>query len=126
VTLAKDAGAQVISTTASFRALQPAEGIPYRFAGMDRVIAAARAAGLEVRLRLMTMPRWALDDSNGTVRQPPRTDAELARWTRFVRDVMRHVDGEVAFVEVWNEPNDQKYWTTGPDPVEFARLLAAT
>ena len=126
VTLAKEAGAQVISTTASFRALQPVEGIPYRFDGMDRVISAARDAGLQVRLRLMTMPRWALDEPNGTVRQPPRTDAELARWAGFVRDVMRHVDGKVDFVEVWNEPNAQKYWTTGPDPVEFTRLLATT
>ena len=126
MTLAKEAGAQVISTTASFRALQPVERIPYRFDGMDRVISAARDAGLQVRLRLMTMPRWALDEPNGTVRQPPRTDAELARWAGFVRDVMRHVDGEVDFVEVWNEPNAQKYWTTGPDPVEFTRLLATT
>ena len=126
VTLAKEAGAQVISTTGSFRALQPVEGIPYRFDGMDRVISAARDAGLQVRLRLMTMPRWALDEPNGTVRQPPRTDAELARWAGFVRDVMRHVDGKVDFVEVWNEPNAQKYWTTGPDPVEFTRLLATT
>jgi len=60
------------------------------------------------------------------VRQPPRTDAELARWSTFVRDVMRHVDGKVDYVEVWNEPNAHKYWTTGPDPVEFTRLLAAT
>jgi O-antigen/teichoic acid export membrane protein len=126
VTLAKAAGAQVISTTASFRALQPVEGIPYRFEGMDRVISAAREAGLQVRLRLMTMPRWALDEPNGTLRQPPRTDAELARWGTFVRDVMQHVDGQVDYVEVWNEPNAQKYWTTGPDPVEFTRLLAET
>ena len=27
---------------------------------------------------------------------------------------------------MWNEPNAQKYWTTGPDPVEFTRLLATT
>ncbi|MBJ7356904.1 hypothetical protein [Nocardioides sp.] len=126
VTLAKAAGADVISTTASFRALQPREGGSYRFEGMDRVISAARDAGLEVRLRLMLMPRWALDEPNGTLRQPPRSDAELAHWAQFVGDVMRHVDGEVAFVEVWNEPNAQKYWTTGPDPVEFARLLDTT
>jgi O-antigen/teichoic acid export membrane protein len=126
VTLAESAGAQVISTTGSFRAVQPAEGIPYRFDGMDRVISAAREAGLQVRLRLMTMPRWALDEPNGTLRQPPRTDAELARWGAFVRDVMQHVEGQVDYVEVWNEPNAQKYWTTGPDPVEFTRLLAET
>lgn len=126
VRLAKAAGAEVISTTASFRALQPREGAPYRVQGMDRVIAAAREAGLRVRLRLMTMPQWALDEPNGTARQPPRSEAELARWDTFVRDVLRHVEGKVDFVEVWNEPNTQKYWTTGPDPVEFTRLLADT
>jgi hypothetical protein len=126
VTLAENAGADVISTTANFRALQPREGARYRFDGMDRVISAARTAGLEVRLRLMLMPDWALDEPNGTPRQPPRSDAELARWARFVGDVMRHVDGQVAYVEVWNEPNAQKYWSTGPDPVEFARLLGVT
>jgi hypothetical protein len=126
VTLAKDAGADVISTTASFRALKPVASGAYRYDGMDRVIRAAREAGLEVRLRLMTMPRWALDEPNGTLRQPPRTDPELERWAQFVRDVMTHVDGQVGYVEVWNEPNAQKYWTTGPDPVEFARLLSVT
>lgn len=126
VALAKDAGADVISTTASFRALKPREDGPYRFDGMDRVISAARNAGLEVRLRLMLMPEWALDEPNGTPRQPPRSDAELARWAGFVGDVMRHVEGQVSYVEVWNEPNAQKYWSTGPDPVEFARLLGVT
>lgn len=126
VTLAEQAGADVISTTVSFRALQPKEGETYRFDGMDRVIAAARGAGLDVRLRLMTMPRWALDEPNGTLRQPPRSDEELARWSRFVTDVMTRVKGQVGYVEVWNEPNAQKYWTTGPDPIEFARLLSVT
>ena len=126
VALAEDAGADVISTTASFRAMKPSEAGRYRFDGMDRVISAARNAGLEVRLRLMLMPDWALDEPNGTPRQPPRSDDELARWSRFVGDVMRHVDGQVSYVEVWNEPNAQKYWSTGPDPVEFARLLGVT
>ena len=126
ISLAENAGADVISTTASFRALKPREEGRYRFDGMDRVISAARNAGLEVRLRLMLMPDWALDEPNGSPRQPPRSDAELARWATFVGDVMRHVDGQVAYVEVWNEPNAQKYWSTGPDPVEFARLLGVT
>ena len=39
---------------------------------------------------------------------------------------MRHVDGKVDYLEVWNEPNEHKWWPTGPDPVEFARLLSVT
>lgn len=123
---AKAAGADVISTTASFRAIQPAETDAPRYRTIDRVIDAARAAGLEVRLNLLLMPAWAIDESNGSMRQPPRSDEELARWSSLVRDLMRHVRGKVAYVEVWNEPNFDKFWSTGPDPVEFVRLLDTT
>ncbi|WP_372735491.1 hypothetical protein [Nocardioides sp.] len=126
VRLAEVAGAEVISTTASFRSMQPQPGLPYRFRAIDRVLDAAAAAGLEVRLKLMLMPKWAFDESNKTVRQPPRTEGELDRWATFVRTVMQHVRGRVDYVEVWNEPNSQKFWTTGPNPVEFMRLLETT
>lgn len=123
---AKSAGADVISTTASFRAIQPAETDAPRYRTIDRVIDAARDAGLEVRLNLLLLPAWAIDESNGSMRQPPRSDAELARWSDLVRQLMLHVRGKVAYVEVWNEPNFDKFWSTGPDPVEFVRLLETT
>jgi O-antigen/teichoic acid export membrane protein len=126
VRLAKQAGASVISTTASFRTTQPSPGEPYRFVTMDRTIAAAKAAGLQVRLRLVGMPRWALDEPSAGAGQAPRSPAELARWATFVRDVMRHVDGQVDYLEVWYHANQEKFWPTGPDPVEFVRLLLTT
>jgi O-antigen/teichoic acid export membrane protein len=130
VGLAKDAGAEVISTTASFRTMQPIPGGEFRFQGIDLVLDAAVAEGLQVRIKLMGMPAWALDEPNGTRRQPPRTEAELERWAGFVDVLLRHVDRRVGaaldYVEIWNEPNSQKFWTTGPDPVEFARLLETT
>ena len=57
VGLAQAAGAQVISTTTSFRTMQPVEGEPIRFGYIDRTIGAARSAGLQVRLQLVGMPR---------------------------------------------------------------------
>ena len=120
---AKAAGAGIISTSASFRALKPTEDGPYRFDNLDRVVNAASDAGLDVKIRMTWTPDWALDEEPVGARQAPRSDAELARWETFVRDVMRHVDGKVGYVEVWTEPNSQRYWPTGPDPVEFARLL---
>ena len=44
----------------------------------------------------------------------------------FVTELMQHVNGKVDYLEVWNEPNDAKWWPTGPDPMEFARLLGVT
>jgi O-antigen/teichoic acid export membrane protein len=123
---AQRAGASIISTSASFAVMQPHAGEPYRFEGMDRVISAARAAGLKVTLRMVGMPAWALDEIVDGRRQPPRSDTELGQWATFVRTVMTHVQGGVDYVQVWNEPNAPKYWPTGPDPVEFVRLLDVT
>lgn len=125
VRLAKAAGATVISTTSSFRTMQPDEGGPINFEYLDRTIATARAAGMQVRLQLAGMPDWALDEPEHES-QPPRSKAELAAWSAFVTQVMEHVVGEVDYLEVWNEPNIEKWWPTGPDPVEFARLLDVT
>ena len=125
VGLAQTAGAQVISTSTSFRTMQPVEGQPIRFGYIDRTIGAARSAGLQVKLQLVGMPDWALDDPQHA-RQAPRSEAELQAWGDFVTRVMRHVNGKVDYVEVWNEPNESKWWPTGPDPVEFARLLSVT
>ena len=125
VGLAQAAGAQVISTSTSFRTMQPVEGQPIRFGYIDRTIGAARSAGLQVRLQLVGMPDWALDDPQ-YARQAPRSEAELQEWGDFVTRVMRHVNGKVDYLEVWNEPNESKWWPTGPDPVEFARLLSVT
>jgi hypothetical protein len=71
------------------------------------------------------MPRWALDDPT-LPGQPPRSDAELATWTNLVTELMDHVQGKIDYLEVWNEPNESKWWPTGPDPIEFARLLNVT
>ena len=126
VNRAKRAGASIISTSASFQVMQPQPGTPYRFEGLDRVIAAAHAVGLQVKLRMVGMPHWALDEVVVDRRQPPRSDAELVEWATFVRTVMDHVGNRVDYVEVWTEPNAQKFWPTGPDPVEFVRLLDVT
>ena len=76
VRLAQQAGAEVISTTVSFRTMQPDAGGPIHFNALDRTIGAARSAGLQVKIQLVGMPDWALDDPQYQ-RQAPRSDAEL-------------------------------------------------
>jgi hypothetical protein len=125
VRLAQQAGATVISTTTSFRTMQPGPDEPIQFEYIDRTIGAARSAGLQVKLQVVGMPDWALDDAEFE-RQAPRSDAELQIWAKFVTKVMRHVNGKVDYLEVWNEPNESKWWPSGPDPMEFARLLDAS
>lgn len=141
---AESAGASIISTAASWSSLKPEGDRPYDWANLDMVVDAARDRGLQVRLQVMTMPEWATDDpgdlppvvggpppagagpSDPEEWRAPRSDLELARWQRFVRDLVVHVQGRVQYLEVWNEPNTWEFWPTGPDPEAFVRLLDAT
>ncbi len=127
VGLAEDAGASIVSTAASWRDIRPRADRPYNFRGLDRVIDAARARGLETRLHLVGTPSWALDSpAPGSQWRPPLSSSELDRWSQWVADLMEHVEGRVEWVEVWSEPNNQEFWATGPDPEAYARLLTRT
>jgi hypothetical protein len=124
---AKDAGADIISTTASWSSQKPDASGRYDWEAMDRVIDLAGQAGLKVRLTLQTMPRWAQDrPRTRSVWRAPRSAAERARWRGFVADLASHVRGRVDLFEVWTDPNATVGWATGPDPAEFVRLLHDT
>ncbi|MBS41963.1 MAG: hypothetical protein CMH83_02055 [Nocardioides sp.] len=131
VGVAARAGADVVSTTVSWRTVQPRRGATPDWTGLDRVLDAAEARDLQVRVRLIHTPAWALDAASrratdGSMWTPPRTDAELDRWKAFVEDVLTHLDGRAAYVETWSEPDNADRWATGPNAAAFGALLRAT
>ena len=108
VTLAKAAGAagHLDHRVVPDHAARPRR-VDLRFEGIDRTIAAARRAGLEVRAPAHGHARLG-------ARRARRHDAPAPAHRRRARRAgrassetcMRHVDGKVDYVEVWNEPND--------------------
>lgn len=130
VGLAADAGATVISTSVSWRTVRPTRAARDDWAGLDRVVDAARARGLEVRVQVSGLPDWARDGHRGLAgpdeARPPLSDAELRRWGHFVERLVGHLDGRLTYLEAWPEPDGSATWATGPDPAAFARLLTTT
>lgn len=124
VDLAAAAGASVVSTAATWPSLQAAPDRAFDFTALDLVIGTARSRGLDVRLRLDDVPSWAF---GGPAQQrAPVTGPELRQWRGYVTQLLRHVKGRVAYVDVWDEPNIAKSWANGPDPAAYARLLEVT
>nr|MBA2712044.1 cellulase family glycosylhydrolase [Rubrobacteraceae bacterium] len=62
---------------------------------------------------------WA---SGAQTRNVPQNPADYAEFMGFLANRFK---GKVAAYEVWNEPNLKRFWSTGPDPVEYAAMLRA-
>ena len=126
-----EAGASIASFTVSWADLRPRRSEPYDWSRLDPTVDLARAAGMRIRLRVLGTPGWATTGAgagaggSGAAR-PPLTPHELASWSAFVADLLRHLGGRVDYLEVWNEPNDRASWSTGPDAAAYAALLRAT
>lgn len=95
----------------------------YDWSASDRLIDAASAAGLDVLGMLAYTPAWArpvgTDDKH-----PPIDDEPFVDFARAA--VARYGPLGVRAWEVWNEPNSALFWSTGPDPERYGRLLQAT
>lgn len=55
---------------------------------------------------------------------PPKTDAQIAAFGRYVRWMVNHFRGRVEYYEIWNEPNID-YWNPISSPAEYGRLFKA-
>lgn len=86
------------------------------WADTDRVLGAARRAGLRVLAVVGYRPAWgALPDGS----------AAPAAFGRFVDAAARRYARRVAAWEVWNEPNLAAAWSARPSPAAYARLVGA-
>lgn len=105
-----------------------------QLADYDYAVGRARAAGLQVLMPISDgVPYWASSDPEKHV------DAEgERRWNRFyqpanpadygdiVRFVVDHFRAKgVHAYEIWNEPNHEWFWPSGPSPAAYVPLLKA-
>ena len=94
----------------------------FRWAEFDRVVAGARACGLEVVGLLTYSPEWAR--APGTSELSPPVD--VRDFAAFAAEAVRRYEPVgVDTWEIWNEPNLDFYWEPEPDPAAYADLLIA-
>ncbi len=135
-----DADVRAVRLPVRWAEIEPAPG-RYTWAALDRVIEALDTAGIRPLLTLHTSPGWSRHDpppprhwllcADSTAVDParaasaPPTDpADLAD---FATALVRRYRGGVWALEVWREPNLLPNWRRGgPDPEDYARLLATT
>jgi len=110
-----------VRTFVSWASLEPQRGAlsAAQVAALEAGISTL-PAGTHVILDVFDSPQWASGSSNPST--PPRNPADYAT---FVGKLAKRLSGRVAAWEIWNEEDDQSFWSTGPEPARYTSLLRA-
>lgn len=100
--------------------IEPSPG-QYRWDKYDEIVDLYRKHGLQVIARLDRPPGWTRTDN----RFPQRPPDDFNDYGDFVEAFVRHFEGRVKYIQIWNEPNIFPEWGDQPvDPEAYTRLLA--
>lgn len=105
------------------------------WAHYDRIVRLAQETGLELIVRLDRPPDWARQQAlaqpalQAALEQDPDREItgppdDLDDYGDFVYAVVSRYQGQVGYVQLWNEPNLANEWNWAPiDPARFVELL---
>jgi hypothetical protein len=87
----------------------------FNFERLDQYVAIAQQKHVKVLLPLVGEPKWAsarpteIEEGNpvGSAAEP----ADMDDWRNFVRTVAMRYKGKIEAYEIWNEPNENNFWT---------------
>lgn len=97
--------------------LEPERG-RWNFGRLDRYVAMARFNGTDILLPLGRTPRWASsrpDEKSGYGPGQAAEPADIQDWRDYVRTVGLRYKGHVREYEIWNEPNDNGFFSGTPE-----------
>ena len=118
----KDAGSRWVRLNVEWNATETSNNTydSWMLSHYDRAISVSRAAGQKVLMLVSQAPTWASGSSNK--QSPPQNPADYADFVKFLA---ARWAGKVEAWEVWNEPNIDRFWPTGPNAAKYTELLKA-
>ncbi len=118
----KSIGIDSIRLDVNWNWVQHAGRRTYHWSSLDSEIHAVLAARMTVEVIIDGCPPWAaLAGSEHDPTPRPRSAKMFAAWARQV--VQRYAPQGVRDFEIWNEPNDQKYWQPKVNAAFYTKML---
>jgi hypothetical protein len=119
--MAKAAGIGWIKQQFSWEEIEPERKGEFDWAKYDRIVDLAELYDMKLIARLDRPPDWTRENNQFKTRPPD----DLEDYGDFVYEFVRHYQGQVRFVQIWNEPNLSAEWGfQRVDAVAYTRLLA--
>lgn len=120
----KAAGINAVRFDANWRWTQPTGPTTFYWTLLDREVRLARAAGMTVDLIIDDCPAWdAIPNAVGRTSPQPKSVQPYATFAAEV--AKRYAPRGVKLFEIWNEPNDSKYWQPVANAAVYTKLLIA-
>ncbi|HMO58329.1 MAG TPA: beta-galactosidase, partial [Roseiflexaceae bacterium] len=97
----------------------------YDWTFYDRAIPQLAGRGVKIIGLLITAPAWATPFGGDRDGAPSFYPPDAQRFAQFAAAAAQRYRDHVSHWEIWNEPENQLYWQSGPSPAEYAGLLKA-
>lgn len=104
--------------------LEPEPG-RFDWAIYDRAVSRLASSGVNIIGVLNTAPAWATSFGGDVAGRPSYYAPDPAAFARFAGAVVSRYRDRVRYWQVWNEPENERYWQPRPDPAAYAALLRA-
>lgn len=111
----------------SWPEMNPARG-KYDFRGLDQYLSQVGTHGREIIYTFGRTPRWASTkpDTPGAYTPGECAAPDLAAWDDFVTAVVTHAAGRIRYWELWNEPDQPRFYCSDiPAMVTLAKHAKA-
>jgi hypothetical protein len=115
--LVQDLGVKLLRLEFPWALLEPERGV-FDWSRADYIVNSAREHGIQLHPVLVHTPAWAAGDLRPAASAPPAA----ADFSAFVTAVVSRYRGRVSYWELWNEPDDTKYFNASEN-VYVTRIL---
>ncbi len=118
----QEAGFAYVRQPFSWARIEPQRGA-FTWEAYDRVVDVLEAHGIQILGVLADSPSWARAPETQQWRDAPPANPE--DFARFVGEVSRRYRGRVAYLQLWDLPNNPEHWGgKAARPEDYAALLA--
>ena len=116
----KTIGASWLRSDLKWSVVESNRGV-FNWSIYDRLVAAAKARGLEIVFTLAYTPSWARPAGASDDKYAPSNPNDFGPFVRAA--IARYSPLGVKTYEIWNEPNLQNFWKPAPNIAQYTALL---
>ncbi len=114
IELMKEAGVGFVRMDFLWDDIEPTSG-NFQFEKYDKIVGLLTSHGIKILGLLSYNASWTGNNWNA----PPNK----VYFTKYAKNVVRRYKDKIKYWEIWNEPDDEQYWTPQDDMLSYTELL---